>query len=450
MAIHDNEAYRRFAAYDDRKAFVCRGETLTYADFAKKIEDYSGQIRQAGVKAGAVVAVEGGYSPDVIAMLFALMDNKNIVVPISTESKEDIKYDEDGFINWYFTEGEDGYTYEFLQEGTDVGLIADLRRDQSPGLVLFSSGSTGKSKAILHDLNRLIEKFLRTNKKTGRSTIGFLQFDHIGGLNTIFYVLTTGGCLVIPDKNAPEEVCRCIQEHRVNLLPTTPSFLNLLLLSGAYKKYDLSSLRFISYGTEAMPDSTLKRLKAEFPRMRFIQTYGLSEVGILNPQAAPDNPQWFKLDPAEVDHKIVDGQLWLRAKTNMVGYLNAPNSTEDGWFNTEDAVEQKGDYIRIIGRTSEIINVGGNKVYPQEIEDAVLEVDAVEDVLVSKESNPILGQIAVAYVVVKEECKGLDPAKIRSAVRSHCKSRLEPFKVPAKVEVVEGSLVSFRFKKKRT
>ncbi len=95
--------------------------------------------------------------------------------------------------------------------------------------------------------------------------------------------------------------------------------------------------------------------------------------------------------------KIVDGRLWIRAKSAMLGYLNAPSPFDaDGFFDTGDLVEVDGEWLRILGRKSEIINVGGNKVFPMEVENALLELDNVEDVAVRGEPNPLTGQVVVA------------------------------------------------------
>ena len=100
--------------------------------------------------------------------------------------------------------------------------------------MLFSSGSTGKPKAALHDFAVLLEKF-RTPRPRHRM-MAFLLFDHIGGINTLFTSLATGGTLVITSDRRPDAVAALIERHKVETLPTTPTFLNLLLLSEAHKR----------------------------------------------------------------------------------------------------------------------------------------------------------------------------------------------------------------------
>ena len=131
----------------------------------------------------------------------------------------------------------------------------------------------------------------------------------------------------------------------------------------------------------------------------------------------------------------------------MLGYLNAASPfTDDGWFITGDEVLQKGDYIKILGRKSEIINVGGDKVYPQEIESVIQNMDNIVDVTVYGEKNPIIGEIVCAKVRLKNN---EDDKDFTLRLRKYCKERLQSFKVPVKVKIVVEELYSERYKKIR-
>jgi acyl-CoA synthetase (AMP-forming)/AMP-acid ligase II len=123
------------------------------------------------------------------------------------------------------------------------------------------------------------------------------------------------------------------------------------------------------------------------------------------------------------------------------------NFTEDGWFRTGDLVEELDDgYIRIKGRSKEVINVGGEKVMPTEVESVVLELDEVNDCLAYGQKNAITGQIVAVQISLK---KNVDPKDAKSIIRKHCKTQLDNYKVPAKIEFVDKVDLSDRFKKKR-
>jgi acyl-coenzyme A synthetase/AMP-(fatty) acid ligase len=324
-------------------------------------------------------------------------------------------------------------------------LLLQLRAAQHPGLILFSSGSSGSSKAVVHDSTCLLERY--EHRGRGLRTIASLRFDHIGGFNTLFYTLANGGCLVTPSDRSPDAVCGAIQAHRAQLLPTSPTFLNLLLLSEAYGRFDLSSLELITYGTEVMPESTLRRLRALLPRVRLRQTYGLSEVGILRSQSASSESLWVKVGGEGFETRVVDGLLEIRARSAMLGYLNAPSPfTADGWLRTGDAVEVDGPFVRILGRHEELINVGGEKVYPAEVESALRMMDGVQDVTVRGAANAITGQMVTADVQLGS---GETLTQFRTRMHRFCRDKLPAYKIPQKVVLVTEATPPEHFKKMR-
>ncbi len=158
----------------------------------------------------------------------------------------------------------------------------------------------------------------------------------------MLYTLANGGCLVTVHDRNPDAVLQAVENHRVELLPTSPTFLNLMLLSESYRRYDLSSLQTITYGTEPMSDTVLKRLHKLFPQVALRQTYGLSEVGILRSKSSSSDSLWIKIGGEGYETRIVDSILEIKAKSAMLGYLNFPTPfTADGWFNTGDALKFK-------------------------------------------------------------------------------------------------------------
>jgi acyl-CoA synthetase (AMP-forming)/AMP-acid ligase II len=177
------------------------------------------------------------------------------------------------------------------------------------------------------------------------------------------------------------------------------------------------------------------------------QTYGLSETGILRSKSKSSDSLWLKLGGEGFETRVVDGILHIRAASAMLGYLNAPSPfTPDGWFNTQDRVEVDGEYFRILGRDSEIINVGGQKVYPAEVESVIQSVANIAEVTVYGEAHPITGQIVCARVSTIEP---VDLKVLRTAIKQACRLRLESFKVPVKIELTQERQYSDRFKKVR-
>jgi acyl-CoA synthetase (AMP-forming)/AMP-acid ligase II len=439
--------FESFAERPDQPAVVAPGASCSFGELRDLCDHWAGELDRHGVGAGTVVGLEGEFSPNAIALLLALVERAAIVVPQSNVSRSGRdRKDEIAEVEAYFyVDDRDAVGFERTGRSASHELYAELRRRERPGLVLFSSGTSGDPKAAVHDFTFLLEKF--QVRRPALTTLTFLLFDHWGGLNTMLHALSNGGTVVTGRDRSPEGVCELIEQHRVELLPATPTFLNLLLLSGAHRDRDLSSLRIITYGAEPMPESTLERLRQAFGDIKLQQTYGLIEVGVLRSKSREDGSLWVKLGGEGYETRVVDGILEIKTRSTILGYLNAPTPiTADGWFITGDAVLQDGEWFRILGRKSELINVGGEKVYPAEVESVIQSMGDVEEATVYGERNPLVGHIVCAKVRASVP---VDPSEFAARVRRHCGERLERFKVPVKVEIVEEQQFGDRFKKIR-
>jgi long-chain acyl-CoA synthetase len=420
--------------------------STTYEQLLELYDFFDQWLKKNNIPAGAVVSFDGDYSPSSISLLLALTKNKNIVVPLSRDSRNHFsEFREIAATEYDISLTKDKAAVTITGKKADHPIYLQLRESKNPGLVLFSSGSTGKSKAIVQDLNKLMSKF-RTPRKSLRMLI-FLQLDHIGGINSLLYSLANNGTIIVSDDRTPAGVCQAIQTFQADLLPTSPTFLNLLMLSKAYEEYDLSSLKLITYGTEPMQESTLKRLSAILPEAVLQQTYGLSEVGILRSKSRSSDSLWLKIGGEEFTTKIVNGTLWIKSDSAMLGYLNAPNPfDDDGFLDTGDLVEQDGEWVRILGRESEIINVGGYKVFPAEVESVLLEMDNVEDVVVFGEDHMITGKIVVAKFKLN---KPESLRELKARMLMFCKHKLQKYKVPGKIILTDETTYNERFKRMR-
>ena len=388
---------------NDQTAIIYDGKKYSYNELYIKIKEIESFIKDK-IKSGEVVAILADYSFVSIALFFALYENKNIIAPITSTSKKEI----DGKVKESFStkiinlENENLVITNIKSEASHK-IINDLQTSKCAGLILFSSGSTGAPKAMIHNLDTLVDSY-GDKKQKQINMLVFLMFDHIGGINTMLNILSMNATMIIPQNRNADDICQLIEEYKIAVLPSSPTFLNLILINRSYEKYDLSSLRMITYGTETMPEGLLGRLKAVFSKVRFLQTFGTSETGIAATSSKSSSSTFMKIDDENLEYKIVDNELWLRSKTQILGYLNRSmeSFTNDGWFKTGDLVELDNEgFIKIIGRNKEIINVGGQKVLPSEVESVLLGMDEIEDCLVYGEQNAITGQSVSCDVVLK-------------------------------------------------
>lgn len=447
---------QRLQSFSERAFAVEASDSWSYADLLARRDRWRSALDSWDIHAGSRVALVADYHPSTVALVLALMDQACILIPLSeddhalfaerlavTQATHLLTVPASGPIEPQTVRCE-------ALPAADCALhplLSPLVEDQRPGMVIFTSGSTGKGKAVLLDYARMIERFADQVRPAYR-TLLFLKLDHIGGINTLLSVLFNGGTVVTCTSRGAREICACIERHAVELLPTTPSFLTMLLMSGAYRGHDLSSLRVITYGTEVMPASTLDSLHRTFPQIVLKQTYGLSELGILSTQSRGCGSRWMKIGGDGFELDVREGVLWIRSRQAMLGYLNAPSPFDaEGWYNTGDRVEVDGEYYQVLGRESEIINVAGEKVFPAEIESFLLTLGNVRDVLVREKRSPVVGQMIWAEFLLEHE---EDPAAFKRRVIDQCQQRLAPFKVPGFISIARGdSLVGSRFKKIR-
>ena len=184
-----------------------------------------------------------------------------------------------------------------------------------------------------------------------------------------------------------------------------------------------------------------------FPGVKIRQTYGLSETGIIPAKSLSSSSLLIKVGDSEHETKVKEDILWIRTKYSMVGYLNAPDPFDDeGWFNTEDRVEQEGEYLKVLGRSSDLINVGGEKVYPVEVENCILQVDSVLSVVVLGKANPITGCIVIAHVQIGQDT---DPETLADKIHAHCSKNLLPHQRPSYIKFSHLPFHNDRFKQVR-
>jgi non-ribosomal peptide synthetase component F len=293
--------------------FVQGTEELCFRDLAAE-----GEMELLGeIQPGEVVALVGDFDPPSMALLLRLIEKRVILVPLTADTREQHEYFfESAGVEWVLEAGE----LRRVAERSEHTALQTLRECGHAGLVLFTTGTTGRPKAILHDFEPFLRRF-RTPRPALRA-LSFLRFDHIGGLNTLLHVLYNRGLVVAPQSRSVEGILEACRLHAVEVLPTTPTFLRMLLLSGLVPEAVPASLRVITYGTERMDEPTLAELCRLLPEVDFRQTYGMSELGILRVKSEARDSLFMKVGGEGVETRVEDGTLRIRAANRMMGYLN--------------------------------------------------------------------------------------------------------------------------------
>ncbi len=437
---------QQLLAFGDDPAVVFRGQTTSYADLHALAESQCVFLREQGVAEQSMVALRGDFSPRTIALLLALFERRAVVALIPAGSGE-VEGLCERVAARALIEVRDEVAVCTARDapGPLHPLAAGLLKQGHAGFVVFTSGSSGRPKPVLHSLERFLKKYDAVGKPF--VTMSFLLLDHIAGMDTLFYISHSGGVLVAPDTRSPDAVCALIQSAKVQVLPVSPSFINLLWLSGDFERYDLSSVEIVTCGSEPMTQRVLDHVAAMFPKAAIKQKYGTSEFGSPASKSRGDDQRWIRLDADRFETKVVEGILHVKSQTTMLGYLDDSDPVVvDGWFNTGDRVEQDGPWLRILGRDSDIINVGGEKVFPREVEAVIEQMDQVAQCSVYGEANPITGNMVCVTIVPRGE---IDLKAMKKKVKMHCGTQLNRYKVPVKIVFSKQWLTNARQKKVR-
>ena len=388
------------------------------------------------IKSGDVVAIIGDFEPMSIATIISLVDKKVILVPLTQDTRMQHEY--------FFEAARVNYVIENNVVTKVAGrapnkLLDKLRNQNHGGLVLFSSGTTGKPKAILHDFSKFLVRF--EVPRPTLKTLNFLLFDHIGGLNTLFHTLFNTGTIIAPLNRNVDEILDLCVKHDVELLPTTPTFLRMMLISGLIPDGVPKALRIITYGTERMDQPTLNMLCQLLPNIDFRQTFGMSELGILRVKSQARDSLFMKIGGEGVRTRTADGVLEIYASNRMEGYLNAESPFDkDGWYHTKDIVEESDEYFKVTGRSSEIINVGGLKFMAADVETVVLEFPGVRFAKVVGKTNPITGEHV--ELTIEWDSPDVD----MNQFKNYLADNLQPHMYPRRIKIGTVS-IGHRFKK---
>ncbi|HWZ93984.1 MAG TPA: fatty acid--CoA ligase family protein [Opitutaceae bacterium] len=423
----------------------------SWPKFGAAVETARRQCIDAGVSPGSVVVTPGEASFESLPWLFGAAAVGAVVAPLRSERAGETQVWKNSIaIGWQVQDGRLVRVGEGTASAMAAPLFDQLRARNHPGLILATGGTTGTPKLVLHDLAALLATVpIRTGR--ARRTLPLMRFDHIGGLDMAWRALAGRQVLVAPPTElTPEAVATTIARHRVEVMPATPSFLNLLLMAEIHRTHDLGSLRVVPYGAEPMPAGLLERLRTALPKVEFIQRFGTSETGALPVRNIGDGLV-LREGQAGFAWKVVDDELWIQSPSRALGYLsgNAGGFDVSGWFRTGDLAERLADgTVRVLGRREQLINVGGEKVLPGEVESVLLTHPLVADCRVSPEPNAVLGQVVAAEIVWRGPER--DAVTVKRLLHAFVSGLISRQKLPVVIRLVEAIDSTRNLKKFRT
>lgn len=305
--------------------------------------------------------------------------------------------------------------------------------------VLPTSGTTGAPKLVAHSLKGLLGA--AQSRPAGEAPVWSTFYDirRYGGLQIFLRAVTTGTTLVINEADEPlaEHVAR-MAAAGITHISGTPSHWRRLLMSGEAKHL---SPRYVRLSGEIADGAILASLKAAFPQARIVHAYASTEagVGFEVDDGREGFPASYLQGIGNVEMRVVDGSLRIRSPRTAHGYVGRDDlvvADADGFVDTDDMVELRGDRYHFLGRGAGIINVGGLKVHPEEVEQIINEHEIVRMSLVKARRSPVTGQLIVADVVLKTEVPDAACQSLREEMLAACRARLARHKVPVAINFV--------------
>ncbi len=310
--------------------------------------------------------------------------------------------------------------------------------------VLFTSGTTGRPKMVIHSLEGLAGAIARGGD---RSTVWSTFYDirRYGGLQIFLRALHDGGSLVLSDAEEPVgDFLARLGRLGITHMSGTPSHWRRVLMSPAVHAM---APRYIRLSGEIADQPILDGLAAAYPAARIGHAYASTEAGVgfdVN-----DGREGFPASligaPGVVEMKVVDGTLRIRSPRAAAAYVGEgapPLADPEGFVDTGDMLERVGDRYHFAGRKGGIINVGGLKVHPEEVEAVINGHPQVRMSLVHPRKSPITGAIVVAEVVLREENDEAQANAVRNEILGLCRARLAQHKVPAMIRFVPALAVA--------
>ena len=314
--------------------------------------------------------------------------------------------------------------------------------------ILLSSGTTGTPKLIVHDFESLAGALLGSGPLAGASVWStFYDIRRYGGLQIYLRAVLSGSTLVLSSAGEPpHDYLTRAAAAGVRHISGTPSHWRKALMSGDAQLIDP---QYVRLSGEVADQTVLDNLKATYPKARVAHAFASTEAGVafdVNDGLAGFPAKLLNDAAGAIDMKLQDGTLWIRSKRIATRYLGnvAPMLVQpDGFVDTGDIIELQGDRFQFRGRKGGVINVGGLKVHPEEIE-SVLNADSrVRMSLVRAKRNPITGSVIVAEVVLKEAPENEAAAEIvKNELLLGCRNQLAAYKVPALLRFVPALEIS--------
>ena len=431
---------------DDEAVVQIGRDRVTYRQLWDRAARVAGGLVAQGIKPADRVAIQLGNGLDWALAFFAILMVRAIVVPVNTRFADaEVKYVLD----------DSGSAFSFVPGAPlpDGPPHVD-ERGEPPDVaaIFYTSGTTGFPKGAMTTNEGFLSNTETCRRILNLPDAGFrnlvsVPLFHVTGCNSQLLPTTElGGTTVIMPAFEVQAFLNAIRDERINLLTSAPAIFWLAINQPNLSEFDLTPIRWVTYGGAPSPPELIRALRRNFPNAKLGNGFGLTETSSVatflpdkytdaRPETVGFSAPVVELDLFEENPDTHVGELLVRAPNVVAGYWNKPEAWADafvdGWLHTGDLARIDEDgFCQIVDRKKDMVNRGGENVYCVEVEIALAEHPAVFEVAVMGVPDQMMGE-KVGAVIVTRPGMSLDAAEVVAFARE----RIADFKVPQFIDI---------------
>jgi len=477
----------------DRDAIVFEGKRYTFSQLNERVNRLANGLAKLGVKKGDRVALLQVNCNQCVETYFATAKLGAIYVPLNFRAKADeheymVNFAE---VNTLFVGGryidlinsikpelktvnniisieskrDDMLYYEdIIASSPPDEVITDIGDDDTT-ILMFTAGTTGRPKGVMLSHNcfsvYVLENVTPADPELEESNILTVPIYHVAGIQAMMAAIYGGRTIVMERQFDAGEWMKLVEKERANRVMMVPTMLKQLIDHPDFSKYDLSSIRVITYGAAPMPPQVIKKAIDVFPGVSFINAFGQTETASTITTLAPEDhiisgteeekeKKLKRLSSIgkpmpDIEMKIIDeegrglppgevGEIVARGPRVMTGYWKDEDKTEktidkEGWVHTGDMGYMDEDgYFFLAGRATDMIIRGGENISPEEVENVLRTYPKIEDVAVIGIPDEEWGEVPKAVVVLKA-----GESSTPEEIMEYCRTKLASYKRPRSV-----------------
>ncbi|MFI4955213.1 MAG: AMP-binding protein [Gammaproteobacteria bacterium] len=340
---------------------------------------------------------------------------------------------------------------QIIQSINEELIIEPLLKDpkyctvEEPFIGVLTSGTTATPKCVKHNLATL-RHHLAQKKHFNKTWFCSYPLTHYAGLQVLFKVLFSQGRIIASAPNNMQNDLNNMLQFQCNYINCTPSYMKKLLSIGDVNQLSQLPLEVITLGGEAADKGLLDKLTTLFPATQIHQIYASTELGpvfVIKDKKEGFPAAWIDSKQAKLTD---EGELMVKKRqSSLLGYKGGKNNAGT-WLMTGDLIKIENERAFLIGRIDEVVNVGGYKINPFDVEKIIATIPGVVEVLVRGVKNPVIGNLVEALVKLDEHVSQVD---IKLEINRTCRAFLSEYAGPHLVHFVDEIPINFVHKKRR-